>query len=113
MISALLLLLYYTLNDPLFAGYLHAKFPTLIVFFFLQSFPIAWLLTQAVKTPENSPMFTIASIGFRMITGLFLLLIFYFLKVGNIVQFSFQFLAVYLVYFVFELIVVLANLRRN
>ena len=113
MISAVLLLLYYALNDQLLASYLHAHFPTLVVFFFLQSFPVAWLLTQAVKTPESSPMFTIASIGFRMITGLFLLLIFYFLKVEDIVQFSIQFLAVYLVYFVFELTVVLANLRRN
>ncbi len=58
-------------------------------------------------------MFAIASIGFRMLTGLFLLLVFYFLKVEDIVQLSYQFLGVYLVYFVFELIVVLANLRRN
>ncbi|MEP1095021.1 MAG: hypothetical protein ABJG78_07910 [Cyclobacteriaceae bacterium] len=112
-VSALLLLLYFSMNNLFFGGYLHDKFPTLIIFFFLQSFPIAWLLIQAEKNPANFPMFAIASIGFRLLTGLFLLLIFYFLKVEDIIPFSFQFLAVYLVYFVFELIVVLANLRRN
>jgi len=101
------------MNDSLLGGYLHDKFPALIIFFFLQSLPIAWLLNQGEKTPADFPMFAIASIGFRMLSGLFLLLIFYFLEVPDIVQFSYQFLAVYLVYFVFELIVVLANLRRN
>lgn len=71
------------------------------------------MLKQGEKTPTNFPMFAIASIGFRMITGLFLLLIFYFLKVDQIVYLSYQFLGVYLVYLVFELMVVLANLRRN
>ena len=112
-VSSVLLLAYYLLNDPLFSGALHYKLPTLIIFFFFQSFPVAWLLRQGEKDPSSFPMFAIGSIGFRMITALFFLLFFYFIKVEQIVQFSLQFTAVYLVYLVFELIVVLANLRRN
>jgi hypothetical protein len=79
----------------------------------LQSFPIAWLLKQGEKNPSSFPMFAMASIGFRMITGLFMLLVFFFLDIEGIVQFSYQFMGVYLVYLVFELMVVLANLRPN
>lgn len=112
-ISAVLIAVYYGLNEPFFNGYLHEKFPALIGFFFVQSFPIGWILSQGQKDPQSFPMYAIGSIGFRMITGLFLLLFFYFMKVEEIIPLSIQFTGVYLIYLVFELIVVLSNLRRN
>lgn len=103
----------YGIVDILYPELLHSKFLVLIIFFFIQSIPIAWLLRQGEKDPSNFVMYALGSIGLRMITGLFLLVFFYVLKVEDIVSLSIQFLVVYLVYLVFELTVVLANLRRN
>lgn len=113
LISVLLLATYFGLNESVLDGYLHSKFPVLVGFFFVQSFPIGWILDQGRKDPQSFPMYAIGSIGFRMITGLFLLLFFYFIKTEDIVSLSIQFTGVYLLYLVFELTVVLSNLRRN
>lgn len=113
MLSIALIAVYYGLNEALFEGYLHDKFPVLIGFFFVQSFPIGWILSLGQKDPQSFPMYAIGSIGFRMITGLFLLLFFYFIKMEGIVPLSIQFTGVYLIFLVFELTVVLSNLRRN
>ncbi|MEQ9402578.1 MAG: hypothetical protein RIM99_03240 [Cyclobacteriaceae bacterium] len=111
-VSALLFVGYF-LFESFYGGILHSKFPFLIGFFYVQSFPIAWMLRQGEKDRSSFVIYAIGSIGFRMITGLFLLLVFFFMKVDQIIEFAIQFSAVYLVYLVFELIVVLANLRRN
>lgn len=111
-VSALLFAGYFLFNHY-YGGILHPKFPFLIGFFYFQSFPIAWMLRQGEKDRSSFVIYAIGSIGFRMITGLFLLLAFFFLKTDQIIDLAIQFSAVYLVYLVFELIVVLANLRRN
>ena len=113
LISALLLAVYYLLNQQFFNNFLHPHFPTLIFFFFFQTIPIAWILNKGLKNPPDFPMYAMASIGLRMITALFFLLILYGLKVGDIQSLGIQFMGVYLIYLVFELTVVLANLRRN
>lgn len=110
---SLLLFIGYFLVGVWLPGVLHPKLPLLIGFFFLQSFPISWMLMQGEKDPSSFVIYAIGSIGFRLITALFLLLLFFFLKVDEIVVFAIQFSVVYLVYLVFELIVVLSNLRRN
>lgn len=112
-ISLFLFLTFYYLNDPLLGGWLHTYFGYLILFFFLQTFPVAWILDLAVKTPDQFPIYVIGAITFRFLTGLFLLLIIYALKAPDIGRLMIQFVGVYLAYMVFELIVVLANLRRN
>lgn len=112
-ISVLLVLFYLTVSMMDFGFTLHEHFLTLIIFFFIQSIPIAWLLKQGEKDPSSFVMYALASIGLRMISGLFFLLAFFFLKVSDITSFAVQFSAVYLIYLVFELTVVLANLRRN
>jgi hypothetical protein len=105
--------IYYLLNQPFLEGFLHPHFPTLITFFFFQTLPIAWILNKGLKNPPDFPMYAMASIGLRMVTALFFLLILYALKVDDIRSLGIQFMGVYLVYLVFELTVVLANLRRN
>lgn len=111
-LSAVLVGIFYLQGSVL--GYqLHSQFAALVVFFFLQSIPIAWLLSMAHKSTSDSPMYVMASVGFRMITGLMLLLVLFFLKVDNMNALAIQFAAVYLLYLIFELSVVLANLRRN
>ncbi len=112
-VSVLLLLIFYLVDASLPYRYLHTKFPVLVGFFFLQSLPIAWMLQKGEKDKTNFPMYVIGSIGLRLITSLFLLLIFYTLKIPDIIKFSIQFAGVYLVYLIFELTVVVSNLRRK
>lgn len=86
-------------------------FPLLVFVFFGQSVPVAWLMQAGQKDPTQFPVFVIAAIGFRMITSLMLLLVFYALETEELVGLTIQFSVLYLVYMVFELIVVLSNLR--
>ncbi|XOV92732.1 MAG: hypothetical protein ACFHWX_21320 [Bacteroidota bacterium] len=113
LISTLLLVAFYFLNSSLFNGYLHPKFGLLVIIFFLQSIPVAWLMEAGQKDATQFPIYVIGAVGFRMITSLMILTIFYVLKTPEITDLMVQFSILYLVYLVFELIVVLANLRRN
>lgn len=112
-ISGVLLLIYYLLNDPFLGGYLHDLFPVLILFFFVQSFVIAWMLSRGEKNKEKFPLLALGSVTFRFVSGVIFLGIFFVLDVVDPVPLSAQFLGVYLLYLIFEIFVVLANLRRN
>ena len=112
-ISTILLLAYYLINDSLLDGMLHAQFHILVIIFFAQSVPVAWLMQMAQKETSQFPIYIIGAVGFRMITSLMVLTIFYLLKTPDLFPFMVQFSILYLVYLIFELIVVLANLRRN
>jgi len=112
-ISAILLLAYYLANESVLNGVLHAYFHLLVVIFFAQSIPVSWLMQMAQKEPSQFPIYVIGAVGFRMITSLMVLTIFYLLKTPDLFSFMVQFSILYLVYLIFELIVVLANLRRN
>lgn len=113
LITAVLLMTFYFLNESMFKGYLHDQFDVLVFIFFLQSIPVAWLMHTGQKEPSQFPIFFIGAIGFRMITSLMILAVFYILKIPELFALFVQFSILYLVYLVFELIVVLANLRRN
>lgn len=92
---------------------LHPLFPLMIFFFLGQSVPIGWMMDIALRNQSQSTIIFVGSMGFRMITGLGLLLVFYFFEVSDLTPLSIQFIIVYLFYLVFELSVVLTNLRRN
>ncbi len=79
----------------------------------MQSFPISWMLRQGERDSSSFVMYALGSIGFRLITGLFLLLLLSFLAGDQLPALAIQFSVVYLVYLVFELLMVLATLRRN
>ncbi len=113
LLSVSLLACFYVVQKFLLIELFHDFFPILITFFFLQSIVISWILRQGEKNKSSFPIYVIASIGFRMITGLFLLVVFFVLEVEKIRLLAIQFVIVYLVYLVFELMVVLSNLRRN
>ena len=112
-LSLVLLIGFYLTNEVFQVQVFHHLFPWLIAFFFLQSIIISWILFQGEKNQSSFPIYVIASIGFRMITGLFLLVVFFVLEVSEIRLLAIQFVMVYLGYLVFELMVVLSNLRRN
>ncbi len=97
----------------MFKGLLHDQFDVMVIVFFLQSLPVAWLMYTGQKDPTQFPVLALGAIGFRMMTSLMVLTVFYVLKIPELVALFVQFSILYFVYLVFELIVVLANLRRN
>lgn len=92
---------------------LHAQFPTLVFFFFLQSLFVSWLLYQGEKTHWKSPVYALGAITFRFLTALFFLLLLFSMKPDNMRPLMIQFVVLYLAYLIFELFAVLPNLRRN
>jgi hypothetical protein len=71
------------------------------------------MLRSAEKDKENFPLYALGSIVFRFVSGILLLVLFWIAGINGLTSLLIQFMGVYLVYLVFELIVVLANLRRN
>ena len=112
-ISVLLLILFYLDQGLLVYGYLHQQFPALILFFFLQSLAISVMLYKGQKSGWKSPSYALGMVTFRFLTGLLFLTVLMINKVENLTALMIQFLAIYLIYLIFELFIVLANLRRN
>lgn len=112
-LSAIVLLVYYCLNQNVLNGWLHAYIPGITVFFFFQSLVVSWMFQLAEKDNWENPIFTLGSVVFRLLTGMFFVLVLYSLKPENLKPLLLQFVIIYLVYLVFELFAVLPNLRRN
>lgn len=112
-IALVLLGAYYLANDQVFNSILHDQFPALILFFFLQSLVVAWLIDLAEKTNWESPIYALGTITFRFLTSLFFIAVLFVSKLADMKTLMAQFLVVYLIYLVFELYTVLSNLRRN
>ena len=94
-------------------GGLHPLFPWLILFFYLQSFAVAWLFSEAEKTRWQSPLYALGAITFRLLTAMFFLVILFVSKPEQIKSLMIQFITLYLAYLIFELFALLPNLRRN
>ncbi|REE00504.1 hypothetical protein [Marinoscillum furvescens] len=116
-LSALLtvccLALYYLANDLWLEGFLHAKFPTIVGFFFIQSLIVSWVFAQAEKDNWQTPIYALGAITFRLLTGFFFLAVLFVMKLDDMKALMIQFVGLYLTYLVFELFAVLPNLRRN
>ncbi len=110
-ISLLLLVVY--LLDGLSLVKLHDQFPYMVLFFFLQSLLISWLLSLGEKDRTRLPLFAIGAFSLRFLTGIFYMLTLVLLKVEELRPLIIQFMAVYLLFMVFEMSIVLANLRPN
>lgn len=111
-VSAVLVAMYYLLNDLAFGSYLHRLFPALVGFFFIQSVLISWLLKLGSEDKSKFGMYALGSIVLRLITSVLLLIVLFLLKVENTVPLAIQFMGVYLLFLAFELIMVISNLRR-
>lgn len=61
----------------------------------------------------RSPVYALGTVTVRLLTGMFFLIIPMLLKVDGLPNLMIQFSLLYLLYLVFELYVVLANLRQN
>jgi len=85
----------------------------MIVFYFLQSIIVAVLLSKGIKNFEKFPVYALGTIVFRLLTAIIFLTVFFIIRIENAALFAIQFIGIYLLFLVFELTVVLANLRRN
>ena len=92
----------------------HEHYLSLIIFFCLQALLVIAIVEKGQrKKKEESSIYILGAITARFISGLFIILIFYMMKVEDIIGLSIQFVILYLLYLIFELIIVLSNLRRN
>ncbi|MEQ8469979.1 MAG: hypothetical protein RIC35_02270 [Marinoscillum sp.] len=112
-LSLVMLLAFYFFNETIFNNWLHPRFPALVLFFFLQSLMVIWFFYMGEKDGWKTPIYTLAAITFRLLTGLFFLIILIIMKLPEIWNLMIQFIALYLGYLIFELFAVLPNLRRN
>ena len=112
-ITLILLLPFFLVDTSLFGFNFHQSFPALVVFFFLQSLVVAWLIHLAEKSNWESPLYALGMITFRFLTSLFFIAVLFILKLEDLKLLMAQFLGVYLIYLAFEIITVLSNLRRN
>lgn len=90
------------------------KFYGVLVFFFIQSIVIHILFKLAQDELEmDLPILVLGAMTIRMLSSLMVVGIIIYLGVVNLTNFVITFFAVYLFYFVFEIITVLSNLRSN
>lgn len=90
------------------------KFYGVLVFFFIQSIVIHILFKLAQDELEmDLPILVMGAMTIRMLSSLMVAGIIIYLGVSNLTNFVITFFAVYLFYFVFEIITVLSNLRSN
>lgn len=97
----------------IFGGRLHPLFPSMVGFSFLQSLIILQIIKLGQKTNWESPLYALGTVSVRLLTSLFFLVLIGLKQVEDMKALAVQFIALYLVYLVFELNAVLANLRRN
>ena len=85
----------------------------MLTFFTIQSVVVAGILWLAEKKRDQYGMIALGVVVLRLITAIIFLIVMYVIGTDNVMQFAVQFMLLYLSYLVFELTVVLANLRRN
>lgn len=85
----------------------------MLLFFSLQSVVVAVILWLAEKKQDQYGIIGLGIVVLRLITSIIYLIVMYVKGTDNAMQFAVQFMVLYLSYLVFELTVVLANLRRN
>ena len=110
-ITAILLIL--DSLDSMLPWQFHEYFAWLVGFFFLQSLGVSWMLSTAEKDVQKLPILAIGAMVLRFVSALLFLLIFFIIGLENPNALVIQFLLVYLLHMLFELMLVLANLRRN
>ena len=96
------------------ATLIHSSFPWIVLGFWLLYLSIHFLMNfmkKYLEVPHH--MILLAGTSMRLIIALFSLIVFYVLKVENLVLFTINFSGVYLLFLVFEISTTLSNLRPN
>lgn len=110
-LTAVLSLIYFFGNQMPFR--LHDTFGAMLAFYTVQSVIIAGILFLAEQKKEHYGLIALGIVVLRLITAIIFLIIMYLNGIVDTMLFAIQFMLLYLSYLVFELTVVLANLRRN
>lgn len=94
-------------------GKMHDAYLWMMVFFFLQSIFIAFLHHQGIKDPQKLAIYFLGGTVFRLLTILLMLAVIYIAKVPDHILLTINSAVIYLLYLVFEIILLLVNLRPN
>ena len=106
-ITAILLSAEYVLTDIV---ELHPSYKLMVVFFAAQAFVLFRLDHWAPK--EWSVQMSLVKIVLRLISSMILILLLVYTQEDPF-RMVIQFIAIYLVYMIFEIVIALTNLRRN
>ncbi len=112
--SALLGGLIYVLRQTPFQEYLHSALWGALAFFFVQGLFINLSIDWAKQYhPQNLYLFLLGSVAFRLLTSIFGCIFALLIEIGEVQLFILNFFAVYLLYLIFEMTSLVANLRPN
>lgn len=90
------------------------KFYSILIFFFFQSLAVHILFKLGQRHLDLSiPLLVMATMTIRVLTSLMYVGTYIVMGVNDPTNFVITFFAIYLFYFVFEIITVLSNLRTN
>ena len=112
--TLLLGLLVYILKLSDFKEYLHSALWGTLVFYFVQGLIINLSIDWAKKnSTDKLHLFLLGSVAFRLLTSIFACIFVLLIGIEEVQLFIINFFAVYLVYLVFEMTSLVANLRPN
>ena len=94
-------------------GKIHESYAWVILFFYLQSIFVAYLHFLGVKDRPKLAIYFLGGTVFRLLTVLLMLVVIYIAKVPDHVLLTINSALIYLLYLVFEIILLLVNLRPN
>ena len=97
-----------------FNEYLHSGLWGALVFYFVQGLMINLSIDWAKKnSADKLHLFLLGSVAFRLLTSIFACIFVLLIGIDEVQLFVINFFAVYLVYLVFEMTSLVANLRPN
>ena len=94
-------------------GKIHQSYPWIMVFFYLQSIFIAYLHQLGTRDPQKLAIYFLGGTVFRLLTILLMLAVIFIAKVPDHVLLTINSAVIYLLYLVFEITLLLVNLRPN
>lgn len=106
--------LVYVIQAFIMPEWIHATFWIMLSFFMLLTWVTGILTSYLIKiSKENSVNILLGAIGIRLMASIGFITIMLLLKTENIILFVINFFIVYLLYLLFDIYGVIANLRPN
>ena len=104
----------YLLNQSDFEEYIHTAIWGALIFYFVQGLVINLSIDWAKKNSQDKlHLFLLGSVAFRLLTSIFACIFVLLFGIGDQEMFIINFFGVYLLYLVFEMTSLVANLRPN
>ena len=104
----------YLLKQSDFEEYIHTAIWGTLMFYFVQGLVINLSIDWAKKNSQDKlHLFLLGSVAFRLLTSIFACIFVLLFGIGDQEMFIINFFGVYLLYLVFEMTSLVANLRPN